>query len=118
MDGNLFYRSNDVEAAVATISDGLDEIAGLRGMAVFDWHLQACVPTRSAYAPWAEAYQAVLDLLAARTDVWVTDLGSIDRWWAERHDRIEATADAPASASRTAPVPPPLCAPPRGTRRS
>lgn len=99
MDGNLFYRSNDVEAAVATISDGLDEVAGLRGLAVFDWHLQACVPTRSAYAPWAEAYQAVLDLLAARTDVWVTDLGSIDRWWSERHDRIEAAADAPPRVS-------------------
>ena len=99
MDGNLFYRSNDVEAAVATIADGLDDVAELHGMAIFDWHLQACVPTRSGYAPWAEAYQAVLDLLAARTDVWVTDLGSIDRWWSERRDRIEATADAPGEVS-------------------
>ncbi len=93
MDGNLFYHSDDVERAVSAIAAGLDEVAAVRGMAVFDWHLQACVPTQSAYAPWAEAYQAVLDLLAARTDVWVTDLGSIDRWWTERRERIEAAAD-------------------------
>jgi hypothetical protein len=99
MDGNLFYHSNDVEAAVATIAAGFDDLAEVRGMAVFDWHLQACVPTRSAYAPWAEAYQAVLDLLAARPDVWVTDLGSIDRWWSERRERIEAAADAPPRVS-------------------
>ncbi len=41
----------------------------------------------------------MLDLLAARTDVWVTDLGSIDRWWSERRDRIEATADASGGVS-------------------
>jgi hypothetical protein len=99
MDGNLFYRSNDVERAVATISDGLDDIADLRGLAIFDWHLQACVPTHSAYDPWAEAYQAVLDLLAARTDVWVTDLGSIDRWWSERRERVEAAGADGANAT-------------------
>src|SRR4029079_6501420 len=80
MDGNLFYRSNDVDAHVATLSEVLDYVAGLRGLSVFDGHLQACVPTRSPYAPWAEAYQAVLDLLAARTEVWVTDLRSHQRW--------------------------------------
>ena len=96
MDGNLFYGSSDVDAALATIEAGLDRIERVNGMAIFDWHLQACVPTGSKYDPWAEAWQALLDLLAVRPATWVADLGSIDRWEAGRAVELARLAADPA----------------------
>ena len=84
MDGNLFYKSADVDAAVTAIAGMLDTVVDAGGALVIDWHLQASVPTNPEYRAWAEAYQQVLDLVAARPDVWVADLDAIARWWPER----------------------------------
>jgi hypothetical protein len=84
MDGNLFYKSTDVDEAVTAIAGMLDTVVDAGGALVIDWHLQASVPTNPEYRAWAEAYQQVLDLAAARPDVWVADLDAIARWWPER----------------------------------
>jgi hypothetical protein len=81
MDGNLFYRSQDVDAAVAAVSGLLDTTAAGGGALVIDWHLQASVPTNREYRAWAEAYQAILDVVAARPGLWVTGLDALADWW-------------------------------------
>lgn len=84
MDGNLFYGSSDVDAAVAAMDRMLLRLAETGGAFVIDWHLQASVPSNPEYRAWADAYQQVLDVVAARPDVWVADLDAIVRWWRER----------------------------------
>jgi hypothetical protein len=84
MDGNLFYRSSDVDAAVAAIDGLLGRVMDVGGALVMDWHLQASVPSNPDYRAWADGYQQILDLLAARSDVWVADLEAIARWWRVR----------------------------------
>ncbi|MFN8629502.1 MAG: hypothetical protein U0838_04030 [Chloroflexota bacterium] len=95
MDGNLFYRPITVDAAVVAIAAMLDRVIAAGGSFVIDWHLQASVKTNPEYGAWAEAYQQILDLVAARPDVWVADLDAIARWWGER---MAGAADEPAAA--------------------
>jgi hypothetical protein len=84
MDGNLLYRSEDIDAAVAAVAALLDAIAGAGGALVLDWHLQASVVTNHEYRAWGETYQAILDLVASRTDLWVTDLDRLADHWERR----------------------------------
>jgi hypothetical protein len=92
MDGSLLYGSSDVEAAVAAVEAQLGTLTMAGGAMVLDWHLQASVPTNSEYRAWADVYQATLDLLARRHDVWVAPLGEIDAWWRGRRERLAALA--------------------------
>jgi hypothetical protein len=92
MDGNFFYRSQHVDAAVAAVAGLLDVIAAAGGALVLDWHLQASVPTNPEYRAWAEAYQAILDLVAARSDAWVTDLDRLADHWERRRASLAALA--------------------------
>lgn len=92
MDGAIHYRSDDVEAAVETIDGLLGLLVGGGGSLVLDWHLQASVPTNPEYRAWAETYQAVLDVLAARTDTWVTGLDALERWWTARRAALRPGA--------------------------
>ena len=84
MDGNLFYRSTDVDVALAAIDSTLATVIDSGGMFVIDWHLQASVSTNREYRAWATVYQQVLDVIAARPDLWVADLDAVARWWPER----------------------------------
>ncbi|HEY7132076.1 MAG TPA: polysaccharide deacetylase family protein [Candidatus Limnocylindrales bacterium] len=92
MDGSLLYRSSEVAAAVATVEAQLGAIARAGGAMTLDWHLQASVPTNPEYRAWADVYQATLDLLEARSDVWVRPLGEIEAWWRSRRARLVAAA--------------------------
>ena len=80
MDGNLFYSSGDVDAAVAAVSDMVDRIVDTGGIGAIDWHIQTSYPANREFRAWAVAYQEILDMLAGRRDIWVTDLGAIERW--------------------------------------
>jgi hypothetical protein len=100
MDGNLFYRSADVDAAVATVERAIAAIASTGGMASIDWHIQTSYPGNDEFRAWGEAYQAILDRLAVRTDIWTTDLGTIERWVRER----DVASDAAASSDPPVPL--------------
>ncbi|MHB8958673.1 MAG: polysaccharide deacetylase family protein [Candidatus Limnocylindrales bacterium] len=93
MDGNLFYRHGDIDAALGAIDAMLGRVVEAGGAFVIDWHLQASVPTNTEYRVWGDAYQQVLDLLKARSDVWVADLDAIASWW---RDRMGGASDARA----------------------
>jgi hypothetical protein len=84
MDGSLLYRHEHVDAAVAAVDALLSEVTAAGGALVLDWHLQASVVTNREYRAWAEAYQAILDVVAAKRDMWVTALDRLDRWWTNR----------------------------------
>jgi hypothetical protein len=80
MDGNLFYESNDVEAAVRAVDGLVERIAATGGMGSIDWHIQTSHPVNRAFRSWGVAYQEILAQLAARSDLWVTSLGEIADW--------------------------------------
>ena len=82
MDGNLFYWSDDIEGAVAAVDAVVDQVAGVGGVAILDWHVQASYPAANGFHAWGVAYQEILRLLASRPELWVTDLGSIAAWTA------------------------------------
>ena len=92
MDGNLFYGSDDVGAAVRTVAEQVDQIVSVGGFGSIDWHIQASVPRSVEFRPWGVAYGEILAMLAARDDVWVTSLEEVHAW-VERRDRdLLATA--------------------------
>jgi hypothetical protein len=91
MDGSVLYGSEDVDAAVASVAAALAEVRAVGGLGVIDWHAETSIPD-GARPAWGTAYQEVLDLAAADPGLWVTDLGSIDRWLSER-----AVASVPIS---------------------
>ena len=90
MDGNLFYSSGDVDAAVAAVSDMVDRIVDTGGIGAIDWHIQTSYPANREFRAWAVAYQEILDMLAGRRDIWVTNLGAIERWVSGRSDALSA----------------------------
>ena len=92
MDGNLFYASDDVEAAVATVSGVVDEIAAVGGFGAIDWHIQASVPRSVEFHGWGVAYVEILAMLAARPGIWVTSHEEVLAWIESRHDRLGLAA--------------------------
>jgi len=84
MDGNLFYKSADVDAAVIAVSGLIDRIVETGGFGAIDWHVQASYPGNPEYRAWGTAYQQILGLLVARRDVWTTNLGSAAAWARQR----------------------------------
>ncbi len=92
MDGNLFYESNDVDAAVETVNGLVERIAATGGMGSIDWHIQTSHPVNRAFRPWGIAYQEILRSLAARNDLWVTSLGAIADWVATGPARLASAA--------------------------
>jgi len=83
MDGSVLYGSDDVDAAVGSVAGFVAEIRGVGGLGVIDWHAETSIPDGLRPA-WGVAYEEILDLVAADPGLWVTDLGSIDRWLSER----------------------------------
>jgi len=92
MDGNLFYESNDIDAAVETVEGLVDRIAATGGMGSIDWHIQTSHPVNRTFRPWGIAYQEILRSLAARNDLWVTSLGAIADWVATGPARLASAA--------------------------
>jgi peptidoglycan/xylan/chitin deacetylase (PgdA/CDA1 family) len=84
MDGNYFYRSDDVDAAVHGFSELLGELRAAEGFGSIDWHARASVPASSEYRSWGTAYLRILDLLAGSSDVWVTTMADAYDWWSAR----------------------------------
>lgn len=84
MDGNLFYLSEDVDAAVAAVGRMIERIVGVGGLGVIDWHIQTSFPANREFGAWGTAYQEILSLLADQSDIWVTNLETIAEWVARR----------------------------------
>ncbi len=80
MDGNLFYFSSDVDAAVEAVGRMVDRICEVGGMGVIDWHIQTSFPANHEFRAWGTAYQEILSLLSGRSDLWVTSPDAIAEW--------------------------------------
>jgi peptidoglycan/xylan/chitin deacetylase (PgdA/CDA1 family) len=80
MDGNLFYVSSDVDAAVEAVGRMIDRIVEVGGLGVIDWHIQTSFPANDEFRAWGIAYQEILSLLAGRSDLWVTSPEAIAEW--------------------------------------
>jgi hypothetical protein len=94
MDGNLFYLSNDIDAAVDAVGRMIDRIVEVGGLGVIDWHIQTSFPANREFRAWGIAYQEILSRLAGRSEVWVTSLEAIAEWVARRAEA--ESSDGPA----------------------
>jgi hypothetical protein len=90
MDGNMFYTSSDVDVAVSAVGDLIGRIVDTGGIGAIDWHIQTSYPGNREFRAWGVAYQAILDMLAGRQEVWVTNLGAIERWVSNRAAALAA----------------------------
>lgn len=86
MDGNLFYGSDDIDGAVRTVSEQVEAIAAVGGFGSIDWHSQASIPRSVEFRSWGIGYGRILEMLAERSDLWVTSLEEALAW-VERRDR-------------------------------
>jgi hypothetical protein len=79
MDGNLFYRGSTPEAAVKRVADYVAQLKKYGGLGVIDWHVRTSIPANRESRDWGKAYLGILDLLAADRELWVANLGEIER---------------------------------------
>jgi hypothetical protein len=92
MDGNLFYASDDVDAAVASVAGLIDEIVSVGGFGAIDWHIQASLPRSAEFRTWGQAYGEILGELAARPQVWVTSHEEVLAWIESRRGLLGLAA--------------------------
>lgn len=93
MDGNLFYRSLTVDAALGEAVAQLETVISVGGMAVIDWHSHTSVPTNRRFADWGATYRQLLEWVTGRRDLWVTTLGEIADWRAGRTAELRRRAE-------------------------
>jgi hypothetical protein len=79
MDGNLFYSGSAPDAAVKRVADYVAQLKKYGGLGVIDWHVRTSIPANREFRDWGTAYLAILDLLAADRELWVANLGEIER---------------------------------------
>ncbi len=92
MDSAVFAGATTADAAAAAerLWSAIEEVRTVGGLGVLDWHVRASYPGNREYRAWAQCYQATLQRLADASDVWVTDLRSLEAWWSERERALGA----------------------------
>ena len=82
MDGNFFYdEKTSIEEAIQTLSEYVDTLVEVEGVASIDWHIRTSYPGGSTYRKWGECYLEILNYLSTRDDVWVTSCIDYYNWW-------------------------------------
>jgi hypothetical protein len=84
MDAALLGDGATADEAVEALWGSIGEVRAVGGLGVLDWHVRMSYPANRRYRSCGEAYLGTLDRLAGADDLWVTDLGTIERWWRER----------------------------------
>ncbi len=84
MDGNLFYQSVELETALERLKELTGTIRMLNGLGVIDWHAHTSFPYNQDYFKWGLCYLNFLNFLANNSDIWVTNLGEINKWLDDR----------------------------------
>ena len=88
MDGALFRTGASAQEAADRLWAAIEEVREVGGLGVLDWHVRTSYPGNRVFRTWGECYQITLRRLAAATDIWATDLGSIGQWWAAREGQL------------------------------
>ena len=55
----------------------IDRLVDAGGCGAIDWHVRTAFPGNRAFAEWGRAYLAILDALAARSDLFVTSCSDL-----------------------------------------
>lgn len=78
MDGAIFYRPDATAAdGVRIAGEWIDRLVDAGGCGAIDWHVRTAFPGNRAFAEWGRAYLAILDALAARSDLFVTSCSDL-----------------------------------------
>ena len=93
MDGHLYYKPEmTLETAVEEMSAVMQTIKQQGGVGIVDWHSDTSNPHTPLFEAWGEGYAGLLGVLANDPDVWVTNLGAMHDWFAEREAKLAAAA--------------------------
>ncbi len=88
MDGVLWYdRPNTAqvfEENLARFDALIDMLVRHNAAGSIDWHDGTSYPARSSFQHWGRFYLAILDRLAARSDIWVTTCRDVLHHWRGR----------------------------------
>lgn len=72
MDGGYFYRPGQtVDAVLTDFAHLLENLKRFNGVAALNWHPRACLPQDGPFLKWGQAFTAILEMLAADSDVAV-----------------------------------------------
>ncbi|MCA9257326.1 MAG: hypothetical protein KDA33_16885, partial [Phycisphaerales bacterium] len=78
MDGAVFYRPGATRAdGIRVAAEWIDRLVDAGGCGAIDWHVRTSFPASRQFAEWGHAYLGILDLLAARSDVFVTSCADL-----------------------------------------
>jgi hypothetical protein len=80
MDGHIFYHDVTPEDAIVQATSVVDMIRAAGGVGAIDWHVRTSSPDSKQFGDWGRTYADLLDYLAERDDIWVTNLGEINDW--------------------------------------
>ncbi|MCB9858158.1 MAG: hypothetical protein H6818_20935 [Phycisphaerales bacterium] len=78
MDGAVFYRPGATAAdGIRTANEWIDKLVDAGGCGAIDWHVRTSYPGSRQFAEWGRAYLGILEALAARDDVFVTNCAGL-----------------------------------------
>jgi len=89
MDGNLFYKPIEVNAAVEKLKEYIDTIKKFGGIGVIDWHVRTAYPKNEEYFNWGKAYTKLIEQLSNDGEIWVTNPGNISGWLKNRSQDLQ-----------------------------
>lgn len=78
MDGAVFYQPGATAAdGVRNANEWIDRLIDAGGCGAIDWHVRTSFPGSCQFAEWGRAYLGILDALANREDVFVTNCAGL-----------------------------------------
>ena len=89
MDSNVLKGVvGSSQEPVARAKQWIDGLLDVGGVGALDWHVRTSFPSSKRFKIWGETYLAILDYLATKKGLWVTNFETFYQWMIERQSRV------------------------------